>query len=135
MATSLRTGMRQSAETSVVAMVTPAEGPSLGMAPSGTWTWMSMRLEEAPLQPERLGAAAHVAHGRLRRLLHDVAELAGDGELALARHHGGLHREELAAELGPGQAGGQADAVLLLGGAVAEARRPEEALHGLGVTT
>ena len=23
-------------------MVMPADGPSLGMAPSGTWTWMSM---------------------------------------------------------------------------------------------
>ena len=22
-------------------MVTPAEGPSLGIAPAGTWTWMS----------------------------------------------------------------------------------------------
>src|SRR3954465_11759874 len=34
-ATSLRTGMPVSADTIAVAIVTPAEGPSLGMAPAG----------------------------------------------------------------------------------------------------
>jgi hypothetical protein len=32
-----------SADTSEVAIVTPADGPSLGVAPSGTWMWTSMR--------------------------------------------------------------------------------------------
>ncbi|MNC87793.1 hypothetical protein D3C83_35500 [compost metagenome] len=41
-ATSRRVGMRVNAEMSVVAIVMPAEGPSLGMAPSGTCTWMSI---------------------------------------------------------------------------------------------
>ena len=50
-ATSLRTGMRQSAETSVVAIVMPADGPSFGIAPSGTWTWMSIVLEEPLSSP------------------------------------------------------------------------------------
>ena len=36
MATSLRTGIWVKAEIKAVAMVTPAEGPSLGMAPAGT---------------------------------------------------------------------------------------------------
>ena len=40
-ATSLRTGMRNSADASAVAIVTPADGPSLGIAPSGKWMWMS----------------------------------------------------------------------------------------------
>ena len=44
MATSRRTGIRSSAETSPVHMVMPADGPSLGMAPSGRCTWMSARL-------------------------------------------------------------------------------------------
>ena len=35
-ATSWRTGIRVSAETSAVAMVMPADGPSFGIAPSGT---------------------------------------------------------------------------------------------------
>ena len=37
MATFWRTGMPVSAETSAVVIVTPALGPSLGTAPSGTW--------------------------------------------------------------------------------------------------
>ena len=36
-ATSRLTGRLVSAEMSAVAMVIPAEGPSLGMAPAGTW--------------------------------------------------------------------------------------------------
>ena len=41
MATSLRTGMPVIVETIAVTMATPADGPSFGVAPSGTWTWMS----------------------------------------------------------------------------------------------
>ncbi len=40
-ARSLRAGTRSSADASAVAIVIPAEGPSLGVAPSGTWMWMS----------------------------------------------------------------------------------------------
>ncbi len=40
-ATSLRTGIPVSTETIEVAIAMPAEGPSLGVAPSGTCTWMS----------------------------------------------------------------------------------------------
>src|SRR5271156_5474482 len=42
MGTSRRTGFLVSALTSEVQMVMPAEGPSLGIAPSGTCTWISM---------------------------------------------------------------------------------------------
>ena len=42
MATSRRTGRPVSAEQSAVTTVTPAEGPSLGTAPSGKWMWMSL---------------------------------------------------------------------------------------------
>ena len=41
-ATSLRIGTRVSAETSAVASVMPADGPSFGMAPSGTWMCTSV---------------------------------------------------------------------------------------------
>lgn len=41
MATFGLTAMPVSAETSAVVIVTPALGPSLGTAPSGTWMWMS----------------------------------------------------------------------------------------------
>ena len=42
MATSLRTGLRVKAERMAVAIVMPALGPSFGVAPSGTWMWMSV---------------------------------------------------------------------------------------------
>ena len=54
-----------------------------------------------------------VGEGRLGRFLHDVAQLAGQDQLGLARHRGGLDEEDLAAGLGPGQAGGHADPVVL----------------------
>jgi hypothetical protein len=41
MATSARTGMPVRAETKAVVIAAPALGPSLGVAPSGTCTWMS----------------------------------------------------------------------------------------------
>jgi hypothetical protein len=41
MARSRYTGLLVSAETMEVHMEIPADGPSLGMAPSGTWMWIS----------------------------------------------------------------------------------------------
>ena len=43
-ATSARTGSPVKAEYSAVAIVTPAEGPSLGIAPSKAWRWISLFL-------------------------------------------------------------------------------------------
>ncbi|MBP2684848.1 MAG: rane-associated protein [Deltaproteobacteria bacterium] len=40
-ATSLRTGIPVREETRAVAIVMPAEGPSFGIPPDGTWMWMS----------------------------------------------------------------------------------------------
>ena len=42
MASLRSTGNLRMAETMAVAIVIPADGPSLGIAPSGTWTWMSI---------------------------------------------------------------------------------------------
>ena len=50
---------------------------------------------------------------RLGALLHHVAELAGEDELALARHELHLDAQGLAAHLRPGEAGGDAHLVLL----------------------
>jgi len=46
----LFTGVQVSAEMSEVAMVTPAEGPSVGIPPDGTWMWMSAS-RESPGRP------------------------------------------------------------------------------------
>ena len=39
-------------ETIAVTMAMPAEGPSLGVAPSGTWTWMSFLSKIGGLMPK-----------------------------------------------------------------------------------
>src|SRR5262249_39642001 len=52
MATSRRTGMPVITETIAVAMATPAEGPSFGVAPSGTCTWMSRLSNKGGLMPK-----------------------------------------------------------------------------------
>ena len=52
MARSLCTAMPERAETMEVAMATPAEGPSLGVAPSGTWTWMSFLANMVGVMPK-----------------------------------------------------------------------------------
>ena len=50
-ATSDRTGTPRAADTIAVAIVTPADGPSLGMAPAGTWMWMSCLLRNSGAMP------------------------------------------------------------------------------------
>src|SRR5436853_496070 len=74
MARSWRAARRDSAETSAVAMVTPAEGPSFGMAPAGTWTWMSVSTNASSGMPswsacdlaaELPDLALELAHTRL----------------------------------------------------------------------
>ncbi len=84
-AMSWRAGRPERAETRAVAIVTPAEGPSLGMAPAGTWMWMS-RSKASSGMPRLAGVRPGVGPGGARRLLHHVAELAGQDQLALAAH-------------------------------------------------
>src|SRR5574341_1402755 len=62
---------------------------------------------------ELLRARAHVSQGRVGGLLHDIAQMPGERERALAPHRRGFDVENIAARLGPGQAGPQADLVLL----------------------
>src|SRR5579863_9413308 len=73
-----------------------------------------------------MGAAAHVSQCGLRRFLHDVAELAGDGELAFAVEDLHFSRQDGAADLGPCQAGDKAYFALLVGFGIAEPGNAEE---------
>ena len=109
-ATSLRTGRPLISEERATVIATPAEGPSLGTAPAGTWMWMSCSANQSSSSFGRdlPPVAAHVGERRLRRLLHHVAELAGDRQLARARHRGRLDEEDVAAGRRPGEAGGDA---------------------------
>ena len=52
-------------------------------------------------QAEFGGPAAHERERRLRRFFHDVAELAGERELAGARHHRRLDEQDVAADRRP----------------------------------
>ena len=83
-------------ETIAVASATPAAGPSFAY-----------------------DAAAEI------EFLHHVAQIAGNGHLAFARHHGGFDGEQLAADVGPGEPGDDADLVLVLDLAVAVLRHAE----------
>ena len=67
-------------DASAVAIVTPALGPSLGIAPAGTWMWRSCSANQSSAEPGRELAVvrAHPRERRLRGLAHHVAELAGD---------------------------------------------------------
>ena len=95
-----------SADTIAVAIVTPAEGPSFGIAPAGTWMWRSCVVEEVGGDAELLGRRADVADRRARRFLHHVAELAGENDVAVARRQQArFDEQDVAAALGPGDAG------------------------------
>ena len=54
MATFGRTWRPVSSEASEVTMVTPADGPSFGMAPCGTWMWTSVFSKKSGAMPRRL---------------------------------------------------------------------------------
>src|SRR5260370_17085546 len=59
-------------------------------------------------------------HGSLGGFLHHVSELAGRGQLAFAIYNRYFGAENRATNLGPGQAGNQANLVLLVRQRVAE---------------
>ena len=69
---------RVTSEASATAIATPADGPSLGTAPAGTWMWMSWVANQSSgeLGREPVQVAAHPGERGLRRLAHHVAELA-----------------------------------------------------------
>ena len=78
-------GDRASPRTSdaiAVAIVIPAEGPSFGTAPAGTCTWTSCSANQSAGSPSCSAWRANPGERGLRRLLHDLAELAGDRQLA-----------------------------------------------------
>jgi len=83
------------------------------------------------VQPQSHCPGAHVGQGCPSRLLHDVAELAGDGQFTGTGHDGGLDLQELTADLGPGHAGGQTDLVVFFGKAETVFCHTQEALDSL----
>ncbi len=60
---------------------------------------------EIPRKAKGRGSRPHITHRRLGRLLHDVAQLAGQRQAALALHDCRFGGQDGAADLGPRQAG------------------------------
>ena len=112
-------------ETIAVTIATPADGPSFGRR-----AFRHVHVDVALVEQRRLDAevdarGADVGRRRRDRFLHHVAQVAGDGHPALAGHHHAFDRQQLAADLGPGKTGDDADLILALGLAVAVARHAE----------
>ena len=104
-AVSLRMVRSVISETSAMNMATPALGPSFGIAPAGTWTWMSLFSKRLGIDAERDGAVLDDAERGLRAFLHHVAELAGEDQPAAARHARRLDEQDVAADRRPGEPG------------------------------
>mmetsp|Transcript_47263 Transcript_47263/g.120579 ORF Transcript_47263/g.120579 Transcript_47263/m.120579 type:complete len:241 (-) Transcript_47263:1911-2633(-) len=64
MATSPRSGRPEKRLSSAAASVTPAEGPSLGMAPAGKWTCTSLVKTHGAPEAERAGRPSRAALAR-----------------------------------------------------------------------
>ena len=85
----------------------PADGPSFGTAPSGTWTRTSWLASSRPslgqngerrnsgLRPRSLDVGEEISPRRRGRLLHDVTELTGQDQLAAPASDGRLDGEDL----------------------------------------
>ena len=119
--------MPVNALTIAVAMVMPADGPSLGMPPAGTWMCSVFFSKSSRSMPSSVGVGADPRQGGPGRLAHDLAQLAGEDEVLLALHLGDLDRDDVAADLGHDEARRGAGLVLGLELAVLEARRAEVA--------
>ena len=107
-AVSLRIVRPVISEMSAMNIATPALGPSFGMAPAGTWIWMSLFSKRLAIDAERRGAVLDERQRRLRAFLHHVAELAGEDQLAGAGNARRLDEQDVAADRRPGEAGGDA---------------------------
>ena len=94
------TGVSRTSDTIAVAIVIPAEGPSFGTAPAGTCRCTSWLANQSSGRPSCSACDAHPRERRLRRLLHHLAELAGDRQLALAGVRLRLDEEDVAAGRG-----------------------------------
>jgi len=96
MAVNGRTCLRLAKDTNAVTMVTPAEGPSFGMAPAGTWMWMSWVAEEFLVDAPNALALERTQLRPVAWIRAYVLNLGGDGESAFAFHLVGFDEEDIA---------------------------------------
>ena len=91
--------MPVSALTIAVAMVMPADGPSLGMAPAGTWMWSVFFSNVSRGMPRLPGVRPDPGECGTSGLAHHLTQLAGEDELLLALHAGDLDGDDVTTDL------------------------------------
>lgn len=97
----------------------PRRGAVLGDGAGGDVNVEVLAGEEVIGQAEAIGVRVQVGARGLHRFLHHVAELAGQGQAALALGGGGFDEEDIAAGGGPGEADDDAGFADAVGGHVA----------------
>ena len=102
-AISLRTVRPDNSDATARNIATPALGPSFGMAPAGKWMCRSFVSSTERSDAELVEPHLRETHGGLRALLHHVAELAREDQLALARHQRGFDEQDVAADGRPSE--------------------------------
>ena len=86
-------------------------------------------IEEVLFDPQKRGPGPDIGKRRGGRLLHDVAQLPGEPEVAVARHPQHLDEQDVAAAGGPGEPRGHAGLRVLQGGVPEELGRPQVLGH------
>src|ERR1700730_15800966 len=119
-AMSRRIGMPVMIETIAVAMATPRLWTIRGRRAFRNVDVDVATLEHRRLDAEIDRARAGIGRRRRDRLLHDVAQISGDRHAPLAGHHHAFDRQQFAPDLGPSEAGHDADLILGFRLAVAE---------------
>ena len=104
----------------------PGRGTVLGDRAGGDVEVEVRPLEQVLVDAEPRSVAPDEAQGGVGRLLHDVAELTRELELALALHPGGLDEEDVPPDRGPGQPRGHPGHRLPLGHVVEELDRAQD---------
>ena len=82
-------------------------------------------VEDRSVDSQVLCPCADIGERNFDRLLHDLAQVAGDSDLPFAGHHGGLDKQNIAAGWRPGQAYSQAGAPAALHAVLNESRGSE----------
>src|SRR5699024_8836823 len=87
-------------------------GPVLGCCAFRYVQMQVVLLHEIGVNAQTIGARAHHRQRRLHRLLHDIADTAGNLRLALAGHDGSLNGQQFTTDFGPGEPRDLTDAVV-----------------------
>ena len=125
-ATSLRTGRSVISEASATNIATPALGPSLGMAPAGTCTWMSLFSKSSGAMPSSAERALTSVSAVCALSFITSPSWPGQDQLAVARRAARLDEQHVAADGRPRETGGHAGQARAHRDFVLEPRRPQD---------